>query len=120
MSLVLVFLIFRAIIRKREQFEHKINGISKHLQDYMRYIQFEEALIKQIKQRRNKDKVAEKKSSLEFKIIKRIRTLYEIAVERFNDNFPVHLSFFKFAKQFHFNGACAMVVQDMLKVNNTF
>lgn len=82
----------------------------------MNYIKFEKTLIKEIKTRRKKEKISERKGSLDYKIIRRVRSLYEIAIQRFAYSFPLHLSFFMFAKQFHFNGAASMAIQDMIKV----
>ncbi|KAJ8976634.1 hypothetical protein NQ317_011141 [Molorchus minor] len=95
----------REILRRRKHFGYKINGVIKNLQDYKDYIMYEKLILKTIKLRRNKYRVADRKNSLEFKIIKRIKHLYEVVLQRFSNDFSVYLSYFKFCKECNYNRA---------------
>ncbi|XP_056634164.1 U3 small nucleolar RNA-associated protein 6 homolog [Diorhabda sublineata] len=105
----------KAILKKRKHFECKINGVMKNIQDYKDYIQYEKTLLKDIKLRRNKLRIAERKSGIEVKILKRIKNLYEIASQRFSHDFNFSLAYFKFCKESNFNQAASLVVQNMIK-----
>ncbi|XP_074042828.1 U3 small nucleolar RNA-associated protein 6 homolog [Leptinotarsa decemlineata] len=105
----------RAIMKKRRHFECKINGVMKNLQDFKDYIQYEKILLRDIKLRRNKLRIADKKNSIEFKILKRIKYLYEIALQRFSNDFQLSLSHFKFCKESKFDQPASLVIQNMIK-----
>ncbi|EEZ99856.2 U3 small nucleolar RNA-associated protein 6 homolog [Tribolium castaneum] len=105
----------RLILKNRKEFEYKINGVSKNLQDFMEYITYEKVLLKQIEHRRDKNTIAERKSSIEYKILRRIKNLYEIALQRFSGDFSLCLSYFKFCKQTHDINAANIALQTMIK-----
>jgi hypothetical protein len=54
-------------LKTRKEFEYKINGVSKNLQDFKEYILYEKVLLKQIHNRRDKNMIAERKSGIEYK-----------------------------------------------------
>lgn len=102
---------------KRKNFEHKINASTKELKSFTDYIDYEQELLRNIRKRRDKRNIIDKKGSIENKIIRRIKNLYEIAFQRFPDDIPLLSSFLKFCKQINrINNACD-VVSNMLKVN---
>ncbi|CAH1169626.1 unnamed protein product [Phaedon cochleariae] len=105
----------RLIMKKRKHFECKINGAMKNIQDFKDYIQYEKVILKDIKLRRNKLRIADRKSSIEFKILKRIKYLYEIATQRFSNDFNLCLMYFKFCKESNYNQAASLVIQNMIK-----
>ncbi|XP_044262071.1 U3 small nucleolar RNA-associated protein 6 homolog [Tribolium madens] len=105
----------RLILKTRKEFEYKINGVSKNLQDFKEYIMYEKVLLKQIHNRRDKHMIAERKTSLEYKILRRIKNLYEIALQRFSGDFSLCLSYFKFCKQRNDINAANIAVQKMIK-----
>lgn len=104
------------ILKTREEFEYKINRVSKDLKDIKDYIIFEKVLLKQIHNRRDKKKISEDKSSVEYKILKRIKSLYELALQRFSNDFSMYLSYLKFCKQHTYVKVESIVVQNMIKV----
>lgn len=109
--------LFRIIISKRREFEYKINGVTKHLQDFKDYINYEKAILKDIKIRRNKHRIMEKKNVIEFKISKRIKYLYGIALQRFSNDYQLSLAYFKFCKDFDYQRAASQAIQTILKVS---
>lgn len=108
---------FRIILKTCRHFENKINGPTKDLQDFKNYIQFEKNLLRDTKLRRNKLKIGAKKNKIEFKILKRIKYLYEIALQRFTNDFSLCLAYFKFCHESNYHQAASLAIQNMLKVS---
>ncbi|XP_019876706.1 U3 small nucleolar RNA-associated protein 6 homolog [Aethina tumida] len=86
------------IKRFRKEFEYKVNGVNKNLVDFKAYIKHERDLMKQIKLRRDKKQIAERKGNLDAKVMKRIRTLYEVAIQKFPNDYALSLAYFKYCK----------------------
>lgn len=85
------------------------------MDDFLAYIKFEKVVVKDIKLRRQKHRISEKKSQIEYKILKRIKYLYEVAIQRFDNNFELVLEFFKFCKECSFIQSVYSIVENMLK-----
>ncbi|KAF2883017.1 hypothetical protein ILUMI_23155 [Ignelater luminosus] len=105
----------RKLLIKRKEFEYKIHSRLKDLQDFTDYISYEKCLLKDIKLRRNKFKRNEKKSNIEYAIIKRIKSLYEIALLRFPDEITLFYSFLQFCDKVNFVNAASNVISNMIK-----
>nr|CAH7713735.1 unnamed protein product [Callosobruchus chinensis] len=105
----------KLIVKKRKEYEYKINGLTKHKEDYMAYIMYERAVLTDIRIRRNKLRIADKKGSIEYKIMRRIKNLYENAIQRHSDDFPLCLSYFRFCKEADFHQTASLVIQNMTK-----
>lgn len=105
----------RIIFKKRKQYEHKIHAVTKDLKNYQSYIAYESCLLKDIDLRRNKYKIGEKKNSIEHRIIKRIKLLYELALQRFTDDLSLFLAFLKFCKKVNYVNAASDTVASMIK-----
>lgn len=109
---------YRIIAKKREEFEYKINGMTKNLQDFLDYINYERIILKDIKIRRNKFRVMDRKNAIEFKISKRIKYLYDIAIQRFSNDYQLFISYFKFCKESDYTGAASRIMETMIKVSD--
>lgn len=105
------------MLKRRREFEYKINGITKSLQDFKDYIQYEKVVLKDIKIRRNKFRVMERKNAIEFKISQRIKYLYDIALQRFSNDYQFSLQYFKFCKDSIYTQAATNIIQNMIKVS---
>nr|CAI5850416.1 unnamed protein product [Callosobruchus analis] len=105
----------KLIVKTRREHEYKINGVTKHKEDYIAYIMYEKAVLKDIRIRRNKLRIADKKGSIEYKIMRRIKNLYENAIQRNSDDFSLCLSYFKFCKEANFHQSASLIVQNMTK-----
>lgn len=103
-------------MKKRKEFEYKINGITKNLQDYKDYIQYEKIVLKDTRLRRSKMRIAEKKGSIDFKIKRRIKYLYDIAIQRFSNDYQLSMAYFKFCKESGYGQAATHIIQNMIKV----
>ncbi|RZC34342.1 U3 small nucleolar RNA-associated protein 6 -like, partial [Asbolus verrucosus] len=51
------------ILKARKEFEYKINGVSKSLEDFKEYILYEKILLKQVYSRRDKSMISERKTT---------------------------------------------------------
>lgn len=116
MQLTLLYISNRTLLKQRRQFEYKINGITKNLQDFKDYIQYEKILLKDIKIRRNKMRVMERKNAIEFKILRRIKYLYDIALQRFSNDYQFSMQYFKFCKESIYTQAASHIMHNMIKV----
>ncbi|CAG9833183.1 unnamed protein product [Diabrotica balteata] len=105
----------KEIIKKRKAFECKLNGVEKNLQHFKDYIDYELSLLKDIKLRRKKLKISEKKNKIEIRILKNIKSRYEIALQRFTNEMNLHLEYFKFCREYNFHQAAYLCVQNMIK-----
>lgn len=59
----------------------------------------------------------EKKSAIDFKILRRIKYLYDIALQRFPNEYQFSMSYFKFCKDSVYSQAATHVIQNMIKVS---
>lgn len=100
----------------RKEYEYKINGVSKNKQDFQDYINYEKMVLKQIHTTFNKNVNVDRRNAIEYKIIRRIKNLYEIGLQRFSNDVSFYLSYFKFCKQSNFINAANVAVQNMIKV----
>lgn len=114
--LTLLTISYRILLKQRKEFEYKINGITKNLQDFKDYIQYEKVLLKDIKIRRNKMRVMDRKNAIEFKISRRIKYLYDIALQRFSNDYQLSLQYFKFCKESIYTQAASHIIHNMIKV----
>ncbi|CAH0546712.1 unnamed protein product [Brassicogethes aeneus] len=103
------------LIKTRKDLECKVNGVNKNLIDFKAYIKHEKDLLKNIKLRRDKLKIFERKSGIEFKILKRIQTLYEISIQKFPNDYPLSLAYFKFCKDSNNTTALNHAINNILK-----
>ncbi|KAK9875362.1 hypothetical protein WA026_007760 [Henosepilachna vigintioctopunctata] len=107
----------RRIIVARRHMETKINrNFSKNIDDYKSYIKHETVILEKIRKCRDKKKMSEKKSSVDYSIIKRIRRLYETALQRFPSDYSLHEGFFNFCKENSFNSTASQAIDNMIKV----
>ncbi|XP_025828841.1 U3 small nucleolar RNA-associated protein 6 homolog [Agrilus planipennis] len=105
----------RRITKKRTDFEYKIHGLNKTLQDFREYIVYEQTLLKDIRLRRDKFRVGEKKDAIEHRIIKRIRELYEMAIQYYPNDFLLFIQFFKFCKRVNYVNTTNNIVTKMIQ-----
>ncbi|KAF5276512.1 hypothetical protein FQA39_LY06581 [Lamprigera yunnana] len=107
----------RMILKKRKEFEHKIHSMVKQLNNYEDYIMYERCLLKDLRLRRDKHKVLDKMGAIEHKIIKRIRLLYENAIQRFPSEVSLYLAFTKFCKKVNLVSVATESFNKLIKLN---
>lgn len=89
----------RTIVKKRKEFEYKIQRRTKCKEDYLRYIQYEMDLLKLLRLRREKKGITQKKADIEFIITNRVNRLFKQAIQRFKEDVKLWMSYIKFCKQ---------------------
>ncbi|XP_044744333.1 U3 small nucleolar RNA-associated protein 6 homolog [Coccinella septempunctata] len=106
----------RRIVVARRHMESKINNVSKNIDDYRSYITHENLILNKIRKCRDKKKTSEKKNSVENSIIRRIRRLYETALQRFPNEYSLHEGFYKFCKENNYTPSASQAVDNMIKM----
>ncbi|PNF31407.1 U3 small nucleolar RNA-associated protein 6-like protein [Cryptotermes secundus] len=108
----------RTIIKKRKEFEYKIQRRTKCKEDHLRYIQYEMDLLKLLRLRREKKGVTHKKADIEFVITNRVNRLFKQAIQRFKDDVKLWISYIKFCKQMRFRSSVSRTLVQMLQVHS--
>lgn len=90
--------------------------MNKSVQDFKEYIAYVVALYRIIKIRRNKVKIGDKKHHLEYRVLQRVKNLYEMAVQRFPQEVGLYFAFFQFCKEAAFQHATNKMCDMMIKV----
>lgn len=107
----------RNIAKKWKEYEYKIHRHEKCKEDYLRYIQYEMNLLKLIKQRRDKYKITQKKSDIDYAITNKINNLYKDAISRFQDDHRFWIAYMKFCKHVHFHSDISTMLSRMLQIH---
>ena len=104
-------------MKKRKEFEYKINGLTKNPEDFKDYITYESILLETIRLRRYEVRMGEGKCTLNYKILGRIRGLYEMAAQRFSNNLSICLEYFTFCQKENYINAASLAVTNLLQVS---
>lgn len=104
----------RRVVVGRRNMESKINNVSKNIDDYRNYISHETVILKKIRRNRERNKIRDKKNSVDFSIIRRIRRLYETALQRFPAEYSFHEGYHKFCKEHEFTSTASQAVDNMI------
>jgi len=109
----------KELIKKRRNFEYKLQKRSKDKKDFLEYIQYEENLLKLIAIRRENIGYQHKKSEIEGAMRTRINKLFRILEHRFQSDVTVWLSHLEFLqKQAGWEAAVSKVYLRMLQVHS--
>lgn len=108
-----------SLVKKQFEFENKINSMNKSVQDFKEYIAYVVALYRIIKIRRNKVKIGDKKHHLEYRVLQRVKNLYEMAVQRFPQEVGLYFAFFQFCKEAAFQHATNKMCDMMIKYHQS-
>nr|BAN20997.1 hepatocellular carcinoma-associated antigen [Riptortus pedestris] len=107
----------RNVMRKRKQFEYRLQRISKNKDDLLRYIQFEMDLLKMIRQKILEKGLTQKKNNLEYTVINHINKLFNLAIRRFASDVRIWLSYIKFCKQVRFYTCVSRILDQLLELH---
>lgn len=119
-AILLVISCFSEVKRKRRDFEYKLKAVTKDLSCFLSYIEYEEQLLKTIRTKREKFKVNDKKGSIEYRIIAKIKKLYDDALRFAPDNYELCVDYFMFCKKVRHIEPATAAVDRLLKVNMGF
>lgn len=108
----------KAIKIKREDFEYKLRSVTKSLDHYLNYINYEIDVLTKIRTKRDQIEVGARKGGLEYKLIERVKNLYEQAVLRYPENFELCVNRFVFCKRINYVPAATTAIDFLLKVSN--
>lgn len=108
---------FSDLKKKCRNFEYKLRAVTRDLNCYLNYINYEDSLLKLICSRRDKYKIGEKKGSIEYSIIKRIKKLYEEALRFSPNNYDLCIKYFLFCKRVRYVEPATAAVDRLLKVD---
>ncbi|KAJ9578497.1 hypothetical protein L9F63_005226, partial [Diploptera punctata] len=106
----------RNILKKRKEFEYKIQRRTKCKEDYLRYIQYEMDILKTIKLRR--ENLNMKKIDVEYHVAHKLHKLFKTSVTKFGDDVRIWISYFKFCKQMRLHSYVGPALMDMLRVHS--
>lgn len=105
----------KIILKKRKHFENLVNGSThRDMQDYKDYILFELELLEDIRKRRDMGKNANKKRSIDYKIINRVKHLYLNILKFYPDEIENYESYIRFCQNYNLKPAASKVVDKML------
>ncbi|XP_043239543.1 U3 small nucleolar RNA-associated protein 6 homolog [Amphibalanus amphitrite] len=107
----------RAVIKKRKEFEYRLQRKRKSLDDYTRYIEYEKNVLQLIWKRRERLGYKHKQADIDHKIVTRICQLYRIATIRFSDNVQLFLSHVDFCRQMKQLAQGSRVFQRLLRTH---
>lgn len=104
-------------MKKRKEFEYKINGLTKNPDDFKDYITYESTLLDTVRLRRNELRMGERKCTIIYKILGRIKGLYEMAAQRFSSNLSICLEYFTFCQKENYVHAASIAIVSLLQVS---
>lgn len=90
----------------------------KEKQDFLTYINYEVKLIREIKLRRDKFRISEKKDEIEYSVTKRVTKLYKMALSYFKSDVKLWMSYINFCTQTRFVNTVSEAFKQMLQVRN--
>ncbi|XP_033211586.1 U3 small nucleolar RNA-associated protein 6 homolog [Belonocnema kinseyi] len=107
----------RNILKKRKDYEYKLERHSKCREDFLKYIGHETTLLGLIKQRRYKSGITQKKSAIDYAIKNRVIRLYKKAIFRFTDDNQFLINYLKFCKEFGFKNCGSRMLNRILQIH---
>jgi U3 small nucleolar RNA-associated protein 6 len=107
----------RCVVRRRKEFEYKINRRKKAKEDYLRYIQYEINLLSLVRTRRKRLGYEFKKEDIDYTICRRIARIFKEALIRFRSDANLWITHLEFCKTAQWKAQGTRVISQMLKVH---
>lgn len=108
----------RELIRKRKQFEYKLQKRTKVKEDFLEYIQYESNLLKLLEIRRESTGYHHKQAEIEGSVKNRINKLFKILEHRNQSDLTIWLSHIHFLKTQGWEEAVSRLYLRILQVHN--
>ena len=108
----------KTIIKKRRAFEYKLQRHGKSKDDYLRYIAYEECLLKLIKLKRKKLAYTHKIKEIDLTIANRIGAIFRAVIFRHQSDVDLWLSYIEFCKRMKWKGKVGSLFVKMLQIHN--
>lgn len=107
----------RTIVKRKKEFEYKLERKTKRMEDYLSYIQYELHLYSLIKERRKKFGYHFKIKEIDNEIGRHILRLFKASVIRFPRDIKLWVSAFTFLKRMHWRIEASKLFQRMMRVH---
>lgn len=107
----------KAIIKRRKAFEYKLQKPQKVKEDFLKYIAYEQSLLKLIKVRRKKIGYTHKYKEIDQVIANRIAAIYRSIVYKNQTDIQLWFSYINFCKKQEWKGVVGSLYTRMLQVN---
>lgn len=108
----------KAIIKKRKHFEYRLRSFKVTKEDFLKYISYEQCLLKLIKIRRKKSGFTHRVKQVDHVISHRIASLFGAAVVRYKSDPDLWMTYISFCKGLKWFGTASNVYRMMLQVLN--
>jgi len=108
----------RELVRKRKQYEYKLQKRSKVKEDFLEYIAYESNLLKLLEMRRESTGYHHKQAEIEGSIKTRINKLFKILEHRNQSDVKIWLSHIQFLKTSGWEEAVSRLYLRLLQVHN--
>lgn len=108
----------KAIVKKRKAFEYRLQKSEKRKDDYLKYIAYEQSVLKLIKIRRKKIGYTFKYKEIEQAIAARIGALFRAIVYKKQEDVQLWLSFIQFSKEMNWGSQVGALYLRMLQVHS--
>lgn len=108
----------KTIIKKRKTYEYRLQRTKRLKEDYLKYIAYEESLLRLIKIRRNKSGFHHKISQIDYTISANIRALYRKVVFKYQFDIQLWLSFINFCKSIKMFAKVSALYSRMLRIHS--
>ena len=108
----------KAIIKKRKHFEYRLRSFKVTKDDFLKYISYEQCLLKLIKIRRKKSGFTHRVKQVDHVISHRIASLFGAAVVRYKSDADLWMTYISFCKDLKWFGTASNVYRMMLQVLN--
>lgn len=109
----------KTIVRKREDFEYKLQRMAKKKEDYLKYITYEMSLLQLVRVRRKKTSGSSQggriASTAEKSIGKRIAAIYRSLVFKYQSDLSLWLSYLDFCQSMDWRGTVSGVYGQILQ-----
>ncbi|XP_039281293.1 U3 small nucleolar RNA-associated protein 6 homolog isoform X2 [Nilaparvata lugens] len=108
----------KTIKKKREDFEATLARHSSNKEDVLQYIESEVAILKTVRSRKLEKELPSNKSTIEYAIANRVKSLFNDAIRRYSDDVKIWISYVNFCKQIGLHSSGSQVFQQMLKYHS--
>ncbi|RWS28499.1 U3 small nucleolar RNA-associated protein 6-like protein [Leptotrombidium deliense] len=109
----------KQIIKKRKQFEYKLQRRQKNKLMYLKYIAYEHSLFKLIRRRRERLRFFGSYQEIDYTVSKKIKWLYKKVIARYPNDVDLWFSYIKFCKDVNLSEEVGEVYSRMLQLHSS-
>lgn len=109
----------KTIVNKRKAFEYRLQRPKRTKEDYLKYINYEESLLKLIKRRRDKIGYQHKYKEIEYFISLRVSTLFRRVIAKHQGDVDLSFDYINFRKSVGLKENLSAIYARMLQIHNS-